>query len=341
LNAFIVSDVAARPEEWDHAWAGCGTATYSQSRDWAEVWQRASGGRYAAAARRLVFSDGAVVVVPLTRRHLVRSLGSYYYGSPAGTYGGWLAHGPLSPEHARALRDHLLRSLPGLWWRLNPFEPATAELAADEESAGGRECTQALSLTAGYEAVWSGSHRSHRKAVNKARREGLTVRRGSKASDWESYYRLYRESVSRWGKTASSDYDWPLFEALRNRAGRGVELWIVERDSVIAAQINLQSGHVLTGWGAAGRAECFHLRPMNLLTDEIVRDACARGLDWFDLHPSGGHEGVIQFKRRLGAVELPAPVVTRERLLVPYVRWVATRAGALRLRAAHLISYPG
>ena len=81
----IVWDEPASPEQWDEAWGTCATATYSQSRDWSEVWEEASGGRYTAAAHRLVFSDGLAVVVPLTHRHLVRSLGSYYYSSPAGT----------------------------------------------------------------------------------------------------------------------------------------------------------------------------------------------------------------------------------------------------------------
>ena len=333
MGVRIVRDEPATAEEWDEAWETCATASYSQSRDWSEVWKAASGGRYTPAARRLVFSDGLSVVVPLTRRNLVRSFGSYYYGSPAGTYGGWLASEPLIPEHARVLRDHLARSLMGLWWRLNPFEPATAALVADElEHAREVECTQVLSLAMGYEAVWAGSQRSHRKAVRKARREGVVVRRGSGASDWEAYYRVYRESISRWGEAATSDYRWPLFDALRSREGRGVDLWIAERDTVIAAQINLRSRRIVTAWGAAGLADFYHLRPMDLLTDEMVRDACADGLEWFDLHPSGGHEGVIEFKRHLGAIELPAPVLNRERAFVPYVRWAAVRAHAWRSR---------
>jgi hypothetical protein len=342
MDMRIVLDEPAKAEEWAEAWETCATATYSQSRDWSEVWEAASGGRYTAAARRLVFSDGRPVVVPLTRRKLVRSLGSYYYGAPAGAYGGWLASEPLTPEHARALRDHLARSLTGLWWRLNPFEPATAELVADElEHAKEPEYTQARSLAMGYEAAWAGAHRSHRKAVNKARREGLVVRRGSGAADWEAYYRVYRASVSRWGESASSDYQRPLFDALRRREGRGVDLWIVERDTVIAAGINLRSRRIVTAWGAAGRADYYHLRPMDLLVDEQVRDACTGGAEWFDLHPSGGHEGVVEFKRRLGVTELPAPVLIYERTFVPYVRWATIRAGALRSRVTQAVRGAG
>jgi hypothetical protein len=42
-------------------------------------------------------------------------------------------------------------------------------------------------------------------------------------------------------------------------------------------------------------------------------DACARGLDWFDLNPGGGHEGVDTFKQRVGAESLPCPIIKRER----------------------------
>jgi hypothetical protein len=279
------------------------------------------------------------VVVPLTHRHVVRSFGSSFYGSAAGAYGGWLASRPLTPAHARALRDHLVRSMPDLWWRLNPFEPATAELAADElERTQELEYTQALPLGTGFEAIDADSDRSHRKAVRKARREGLVVRKGAGAEDWEAYYRLYREAVGRWGARATSDYGRPLFDALRRREGHGVELWIVERQSIIAAQINLRSRRIVTGWGAAGRDGCYHLRPMDLLSDEMVRAATDDGLEWFDLHPSGGHDGVVEFKRHLGAVELAAPVLRHERAFVPWFRWASMRVGAVRARAKGLLA---
>ena len=53
---------------------------------------------------------------------------------------------------------------------------------------------------------------------------------------------------------------------------------------------------------------------MNVLTAEIIRDACARGYAWYDMNPSGGHEGVEEFGRRWGTIELPCPYVATEPL---------------------------
>jgi hypothetical protein len=338
----VVADGPAHDRDWDEAWARCATAVFTQSRHWAEAWREASGGRSRPAARRLVFSDGLPVVVPLAHRHLVRSLGSYYYGAPAGTTGGWLAPEPLGADRARLLLEHLVAALPALSWRLNPFEAASARLAAVVDAGGDPvEQTQVIDLSRGYAAVRAAGHKGHKSAANKARREGVTIRKGSSLADWRAYYGLYRESVSRWGEQATSDYGWPLFDALRRRQDEGVDLWLAELGQVIAGAVNLRSARIVTGWSAAGRTDRYFLHPMDLLLDEVVRDACERGLAWFDLGPSAGHEGVVDFKRRLGASTLPAPLVLHERPLVPYVRRAAQSAGAVKARAARLAGVRG
>ena len=42
---------------------------------------------------------------------------------------------------------------------------------------------------------------------------------------------------------------------------------------------------------------------------ESIKDACEQGYSGFDFNPSGGHEGVKEFKKRFGTEELPCPVL--------------------------------
>ena len=96
------------------------------------------------------------------------------------------------------------------------------------------------------------------------------------------------------------------------------------------------SATIVSAWSATGFREQYIMRPMDLMMHEMIVDAGSRGMSWFDLGPSAGLEGVRAFKESLGAQVLPAPVLRHERALVPYVRWVARRAGRVRMRIAGL-----
>jgi len=306
----------ATSAEWDAAYEVCPYATASHSRGWAEDWSRYTHGVMRPAPLLLRLDDGSRVLVPLTRQRRWHGLASRYLAAPAGTYGGWLAPGPLDEPRALAVAEWLLRRRSPLWWRLNPFDPQAMALEAlttlpDE--------THAVHLRDGFSAACENASHGHQCAVRKAQRNGLRVRRAESAADWETYYAIYLEALRRWGEQASSQYGAPLFDLLRRRGAPAVELWLatLAGGEIVAGGIGLYAPRHVTYWHAAARAEHFALRPANLLVHEMLRDACLRGLDWFDLNPSGGHEGVRTFKERVGAVALPAPVVIRDRRRSP------------------------
>ena len=308
-----VGDVRpATAAEWETAWSTCPYATYFQSPGWAGDWSRYSGGGLRPAPLLVTLSDGMRVVLPLTRQRRRRGLADRHLLSPAGTYGGWLVAEGLPKPQAEALLSWILRSRASLWWRVNPFDPCAAVL---EEVAEQPDTTHVLHLPHGPEAAFARASRGHRSAVHKARRSGLTVRRAVSAEDWACYYGVYEDSVARWGARATSRYDASLFEILRRRGGPDVELWLVELDAalVVAGGLCVYGPRHAAYWHGAALGEYFGSRPANLLVHELVVDACARGLDWFDLNPSGGHEGVDVFKKRVGGETLSCPVIERER----------------------------
>jgi predicted N-acyltransferase len=171
--------------------------------------------------------------------------------------------------------------------------------------------------------------------VNRARRENVAVRRGESLRDWRTFFSIYESALVRWGDGASSRYDWSHFSAIRRTAGERAELWIAEREGrPLAGAVNLTSQSVVQGWSSATTRESLEARAMSLLVFEMLRDACRRRFSWFDLSPSGGHEGARTFKRNTGAESIPALVLRQESALTPYVRWVAVHAGGARARAA-------
>jgi CelD/BcsL family acetyltransferase involved in cellulose biosynthesis len=299
----------ATPAEWDEAWRSYPYATPFQSRMWAEVWQRSTAGEVEPAPLHLTFDDGVQAVMPLSHLRLFKGIAHRRLSSPAGTYGGWLAADDISASHAEALCKYVLDTSPELWWRLNPYEPLAATL---REHAVEPDETHVIPLAGGFAAVEAGATHGHRSSARKARREGVVTRKAVGVADWRAYYGLYEDSLARWGDAASSHYSRSLFDELQRLEPGFVELWLASLDNrVIAGALCLYAPRQVACWHAAALASFFDLRPVNLLYFDAIRDACSRGLDWFDLNPSGGHEGVREFKRRFGALPLPAPVIVR------------------------------
>lgn len=306
----ITAERPATREEWDVAWSSCPSATYFHSPAWAQLWARPGRGQVKPEARLIRFTDGLTAVLVGSRERLYRGLASRLVSTSAGTYGGWLAGAEAGSAHARALTDLMLRE-PDLWWRLNPHDP----MVVVPEGVGiTAEATDVLSLEKGFEAVWRGVSRGHHSAANKAARLGVEVRRAESAADWEAYDGVYRDSVRRWRERSDStlEYGVPLFEALRLQDPAHVRLWLAWHEGrVVAGTLCVAGPEVQVYWHGATLEAAFEMRPSTLLIREIVREACERGVRWFDFNPSAGLEGVREFKRRFGTQVLPCPVVVK------------------------------
>ena len=302
----IVSADAAPVELWRHLWENSTQATFSESPWWAQIWSEYSGGAMAPEPALITFDDGSRAVLPLTRQTHHRVLTRYLL-APAGTYGGWLSDDLLDERRARLLAEWLLAERAPLWWRPNPFDPLTDSLRALATDSRD-DVTHVMPLPEGAESQLR--HRGHRMAVNKARRAGLTVRRATDEQDWQRYLAVYDDTVRRWGE-GGMVYRPELFERLRVVGGKRVELWLVEtaEGQTVAGAINLLGHRHVAGWHMVSLKEYHPARPTNLLVHDCVVDAAKRGYAWFDMHPSGGLEGVAAFKEHCGGVTRPSPVV--------------------------------
>lgn len=308
----------ASPEEWDTLWEECDHATYFHSREWAEIWEVYTKGGMKPHPRLVLFSDGKKALLPISCQILLKRLVRYYTSSPAGTFGGWIAADSLDERHAVLLADCMIKGFGNMAWRLNPYDPALSQInvktSRDEE-------THSLCLKDGFDTVFKGWTKGHKSAVTKARREKVSVRMGATVEDWHSYYRIYQDSLRRWGSRASSRYDWEIFAEMLRRRSNHIRLWLaVHCDKTVAGALCFYAKRHVVYWHGAALEDCFPLRPVHLLLYEAIKDACGAGYLWFDLNPSGPHEGVRGFKKSFGATPLPCPILIVETRLLTWVK---------------------
>lgn len=296
-------------EEWDDAWSSCPYSTFFHSREWAEIWAEYRNGKTVSDPLGVALSDGTRVLLPFSKEKMCFGLILRHISSPAGTFGGWLADVPLAGPQQVGLMQFIAKHYSNLLWRFNPYEKV---LLTQEFSRVQDDETHALDVSAGFDKIYRGWTKGHASAARKARKAGVLVRLAKNQEDWEKYFRVYENSLSRWGANVTSTYSWSLFEIMFRRASPNIKLWLAEYDGlIIAGALCFYSSTHVVYWHGAALSKYFEVRPVNRLMYEAIRDAAERGFRWFDFNPSGGLEGVRTFKQSFGAVALASDVGTK------------------------------
>jgi hypothetical protein len=137
-----------------------------------------------------------------------------------------------------------------------------------------------------------------RKAVNKARKAGLTsqIRRGAHAVA-DPFYRLYLMSMKRLGVPPHSR---SYFEELAQGVGdRLVACWVLESDQPDAILVGVTTGRRVHIFVIASQPEAWAKRPADLAHWELIQWACQHQFEVFDFG-SARYEGQVQFKKKWG-----------------------------------------
>ncbi len=286
-------------EEWREFTEKSEKATFFHTPEWFQVWGRYMGIKSFPAL--FEFDDGKKILLPLGIRR--KKTYKLFISSPGGTYGGWISTDELSSEHVFSIFEWLKRHYFIL--RLNPYDELQHRIPAEHD------ITQVIPLDERFEDIERKWRQSIMRKVRKAEREGVRVKKMEEEKGWREYYGVYLSSLERWGKHATSRYSWKLFEILKDTPG--VELWCAEYDGkIVAGAVVVYDRHRAIYWHGASLSEYLHLRPVNLLMFSLIMDARKRGKLYFDFNPSGGHEGVLRFKRSFYPRELPSGIIRRE-----------------------------
>jgi lipid II:glycine glycyltransferase (peptidoglycan interpeptide bridge formation enzyme) len=285
------------------------------------------------------FDDGAFAVIPFAKIKRIGGLLIDHFSSPGGTYGGWVSTSSLSEDHIRILMNILI-SKKNLTFRINPLDKVLismliplSQTSSPQTSPSSsmpsslleylnfsarikEDFTHILDLTKPETEIFQGFSRGHKSSINRAARDGVTVRPAETPDEWDKYYDLYMDSVDRWrsggsGLRPRTIYPQSLFQRIyENRTGNET-LWLALKDGEpVAGALFFYWGKHAVYWHGAASARHFGLRPNNLLHREIIKDAARNGYAHFDFNPSGGYAGVETFKDRFGATRAPSPVLT-------------------------------
>lgn len=334
-----VAVVAVRPAteaHWDSAWEGTPHATFFQSTTWARVWETYSGGASCLQAQQIRFNDGVEVVLPTTYERRLRGLLGRRVASPAATFGGWLSSSALSAEHQRlALRALLHGNGSSLVWRLSPYDRGGLEAARRLGLSCRADRTHALQLAPGPAAILKNLKNGYRSDIVRARKKGrIQVVEATTSDEWRAYFRVYQETLTRWGLEQKAGYRWPLFEALQAQRSPRIKLWLALYDgAVVSGELCFYGHRHAVSWHAATLKSYLKTNVAKVQLMAVIEDACRRGFDWFDFNPSAGLAGVEAFKEGFNTTPLPAPIVYVDNAPKRLARRVA---GALGVGSARL-----
>jgi CelD/BcsL family acetyltransferase involved in cellulose biosynthesis len=288
----------------DFAWAvvdDCPYATFYHTPLWHRLAVE-SGAAHKDRAFGVEFDNGTRALLPLLQK---RRMLQEYVSTFAGCYGGLVADGPIPDEAAATFFEHVL-SLRGkqFLFTSNPLASpvASPSLRSDDVEA---DFTHILELDGDLDAIVDGYSRGHRSSLKKGRREGVVTRTTHSVDGYRKYFEAYEASMDRWGKDPSTGYSWDFFAnacALSQEYPETITLWLATVDDDVAsgALIFRWNQHV-SYWHGAAHEEYFDYRPNNVLHTDIISAALDDGYRYYDFNPSGGHDGVAQFKSRFGA----------------------------------------
>jgi GNAT acetyltransferase-like protein len=330
----------ASTQEWQRAWDLCEWATFFHSPEWAQVWNTHTRGRIRPAAKLFTFSDGRSAVLPMCFETKLRGVLDRYVCSPEATYGGWLSADALTTAHAVLLTQWLLQANGrNLVWRLNPYDSLALEAAMICDISGRRDVTHSVRLSADPDQLFRGFKKGCREDIRKAQKKGnIDVSPATSLEEWKAYYRVYQDSLQRWGLGENGGYRWELFDTLRRLDSPNVRLWLSRYDGqVVSGELSFYSRRHAVSWHAATLRDYLRSGVGKYQTFEIIKDSCARGYQWLDFNPSAGLGGVKELKESFRAEALPAPLVYVDTALKRVIRKFAA---SLNVRHAKLSVEP-
>ena len=255
---------------------------------------------YDIATREFVFSGGKRAVFPLiqTREGGLLKGKSRLKSSVFGGYGGIIAEDKLTDAEQSAIYDYLLSLKASISIDGNPF----SHYALPDTFTMKQDFTHVFALDSPEEELYKRLSRGAKSNLSQAKKKGVSVRTAESEEDVLQYFRIYQDTLKRWGDAVLFAYPQELLLNIYRHGGDAARLWVAEKDgAIIAGAIIFYWNLVVSYWHGASLQDYFDCYPNNLLHITIIGDALHRGHRYYDFGPSGGQHGVARFKQSFGA----------------------------------------
>ena len=153
------------------------------------------------------------------------------------------------------------------------------------------------------ERIWKGYHSEVRRAVRKAQKHGLSIRRATARDEIEIFYQLYLSSMER--NRAMAKYPLRWFDALYEiliRQKKADFLFAIKGDEYaagVALIYSSNSNHYLHNGSAEAYLES---RPNDLIVDYIIQKGVEEGKATLDFMGSDPNDlSLLRFKEKWGS----------------------------------------
>lgn len=276
-------------KEWDFFVNKDENSTFFQTREWFSIWKQYDN--FQNETKIVSFRNGKKVLLPLASKKIFNGLFKFCTLSPKG-YGDFLADEELDHPETIEVFNYIKKNK-NVYFSMNPFRKSYDNY----DQYTGKDFTQCIDLQQKFDKIFDQWSKHHIRSFKKGTACGVTVEKAQKLEDWRMYFLAYEDSISRWGKQATNHYRWKLFEIIHKLRSNKIELWIAKhKENIISGVLCFYHNRHVAYWHGANFYKYFDLRGSHVLHYHIIKDACNRGFYYYDLLPSGGHEGVIRFK---------------------------------------------
>jgi hypothetical protein len=289
-----------RQKLWDDIVLNANGSTYFHTYEWSKIIEL-SFPNYSIATKAFVFDDGIIAILPLIQSKRFFGLRKSYISMVPGVYGGILSNGKLTPEQINDIYKAISKECSYLSIIGNPYlkQDMPAFLNADSMF------THVLDLEIGLDEIWKNYSKGHKRSINKAKRSEIFHRVAESVEDYVDYFKVYEDSLRRWGDNASSRYSFNFFENIYNMKSKNIKLHLAVVDGkTISGILMLYHRNHVVYWHGATLEDFFEYNPSKYLQNEVIIDSYENGYKYYDFNPSGGHKGVISFKEGFGAKKI-------------------------------------
>jgi hypothetical protein len=275
---------------WDELARRDATCTFFQTRAWHSLVAPYAGG----APFPLRFEcAGGQAVLPLLR--CGRLLWDFHR-SPFGTYTALLCPDKLPAGDLHGISRWLGKRNVELFSPPHTSNPTPM----GSRSPNATYVVDLAGLAGDPAAGWAENQKRH---LGKASRSGITVRLAASEADVEGYLGIYAAVRARWGGRARGRYPDSLFHSIWRglKDGDSLRFWLAEAEGrIVGGYICFYHNRHAVQWQNAVHPDRFASGANQSLLRRIIGDAAERGFPQFDMNPSGGLEGVENFKRSFG-----------------------------------------
>lgn len=152
--------------------------------------------------------------------------------------------------------------------------------------------------------IWEGYRSEVRRAIRKAQKHGLSIRRATARNEMEIFYQLYLSSMER--NRAMAKYPLQWFYALHEiliQKGKADVLFAVASEEEYAAGVVLVHSTTSSHYLHNGSVEAYlEHRPNDLIVDSIIQKGVEEGKTTLDFMGSDSNDlSLLRFKEKWGS----------------------------------------